>query len=44
MLTLMQLGSIKKEFGLKELNTIELGPIYKNLDGIPVNFCINAID
>ena len=32
----MQLGNIKKEFGLKEINIIELGPIYKNLDGIPV--------
>ena len=37
----MQLGSIKKEFGLKELNTIELGPIYKNLDGIPVEIFVS---
>jgi hypothetical protein len=41
LLTLMQLGSIKKEFGLKELNTIELGPIYKNLDGIPVEIFVS---
>ncbi len=37
----MQLGSIKKEFGLKELNTIELGPIYKNLNGIPVEIFVS---
>ena len=37
----MQLGSIKKEFGLKELNTIELGPIYKNLVGIPVEVFVS---
>ena len=37
----MQLGSIKKEFGLKELNTIGLGPIYKNLVGIPVEIFVS---
>jgi len=37
----MQLGSIKKEFGLKELNTIEPGPICKNLDGIPVEIFVS---
>jgi hypothetical protein len=44
MLTLMQLGSIKKEFRLREIGTIDHGPIYKNLDGITGNFCINTFD
>ena len=37
----MQLGSIKKEFGLKELNIIELRLIYKNLDGRPVEIFVS---
>lgn len=41
----MQLGSIKKEFGLIELNTLELGPIYKESRRHTCrNFCINAVD